>query len=127
MMVSRSSGGCCDRQQQALYTCRGSLLKCALMLMRVRVLTLRQPIEPVQLQEQASALHAMGMLDYGALKSRLTIATAALVAIGTATFAVTGDHLHVSLCMQPCARASACLLPCTAAVLLLNTLVRQMH
>ena len=36
----------------------------------------------------------MGMLDYGALKSRLTIATAALVAIGTATFAVTGDHLH---------------------------------
>jgi hypothetical protein len=43
-------------------------------------------------QEQASALHAMGMLDYGALKSRLTVATAALVAIGTATFAVTGAH-----------------------------------
>ena len=57
-------------------------------------------------QEQASALHAMGMLDYGALKSRLTVATAALVAIGTATFAVTGEHLH---CTQLRAdQASAC-------------------
>jgi hypothetical protein len=77
------------------------------MLMRVRVLTPCRPIESVQLQEQASALHAMGMLDYGALKSRLTIATAALVAIGTATFAVTGGHLHAGLCMQLCAQLCA--------------------
>ena len=32
----------------------------------------------------------MGMLDYGALKGRLTIANTALVALGTATFAATG-------------------------------------
>lgn len=44
------------------------------------------------MQEQAAALHAMGMLDYGALKGRLTIANAALVALGTATFAITGGQ-----------------------------------
>jgi hypothetical protein len=48
----------------------------------------------------------MGMLDYGALKSRLTVATAALVAIGTATFAVTGAQLHCTLCMQMYAEAN---------------------
>ena len=58
----------------------------------------------------------MGMLDYGALKSRLTIATAALVAIGTATFAVTGGHLHVNLCMRLCAQPGAHSLTRTAAL-----------
>jgi len=43
-------------------------------------------------QDQAAALHAMGMLDYGALKGRLTIANAALVALGTSTFAITGGQ-----------------------------------
>ena len=109
MLVSRSSNivielrelkGLLRQATAGTHPCRSSLLKHAHMLMRVRALTLRQPIGPVQLQEQASALHAMGMLDYGALKSRLTIATAALVAIGTATFAVTGGHLHVNLCMR---------------------------
>ena len=41
-------------------------------------------------QEQARALYAMGLLDYGALKGRLTVTTAALVAIGTALTALTG-------------------------------------
>ena len=37
----------------------------------------------VLLQEQAAALHAMGMLDYCALKSRILVTTAALVAAGS--------------------------------------------
>lgn len=44
-------------------------------------------------QEQAGALYAVGMLDYGALKGRLTIANAALVAAGTAVAAMAGDSL----------------------------------
>ena len=35
------------------------------------------------LQEQAAALHAVGMLDYCQLKDRILIATAALVAAGS--------------------------------------------
>lgn len=35
------------------------------------------------LQEQAGALHAMGMLDYCALKGRILVTTAALVAAGS--------------------------------------------
>ena len=35
------------------------------------------------MQEQAAALHAVGMLDYCQLKDRILIATAALVAAGS--------------------------------------------
>ena len=35
------------------------------------------------LQEQAGTLHAMGMLDYSALKGRILVTTAALVAAGS--------------------------------------------
>ena len=37
----------------------------------------------VHMQEQAAALHAVGMLDYCQLKDRILIATAALVAAGS--------------------------------------------
>ena len=38
---------------------------------------------PMRMQEQAAALHAVGMLDYCQLKDRILIATAALVAAGS--------------------------------------------
>lgn len=38
---------------------------------------------PIRMQEQAAALHAVGMLDYCQLKDRILIATAALVAAGS--------------------------------------------
>ncbi len=44
------------------------------------------------MQEQAAALHAMGMGDYAALKGRLTAATAGLVALGTLVASVTGTR-----------------------------------
>ena len=37
----------------------------------------------MRMQEQAAALHAVGMLDYGQLKDHILIATAALVATGS--------------------------------------------
>ncbi|KAK9828601.1 hypothetical protein WJX72_000987 [[Myrmecia] bisecta] len=42
-------------------------------------------------KEQAAALHRMGMLDYSELKSRLNIATSALVVIGTGVAYTVGD------------------------------------
>ena len=66
-----------------------------------RLLTWRlKALVPGPQQEQASALHAMGMLDYGALKGRLTVATAALVASGTGIFAVTGARSFLTTSLQ---------------------------
>ena len=42
----------------------------------------KNPKSPHCVQEQAAALHAVGMLDYCQLKDRILIATAALVAAG---------------------------------------------
>ena len=43
------------------------------------------------LQEQAAALHALGMLDYGEMKARLMLTTAALVATGSTICWIHGD------------------------------------
>ena len=43
------------------------------------------------LQEQAAALHALGMMDYGEMKARLMLTTAALVATGSTICWIHGD------------------------------------
>lgn len=42
-------------------------------------------------QEQARALHALGMVDYGEMKARLMLTTAALVAGGSTICWIHGD------------------------------------
>jgi hypothetical protein len=43
------------------------------------------------LQEQAAALYALGMMDYGEMKARLMLTTAALVATGSTICWIHGD------------------------------------
>jgi len=53
-------------------------------------------------QEQARALHALGMVDYGEMKARLMLTTAALVAGGSTICWIHGDA-GVLLLMSPSA------------------------